>query len=376
MVPSTPAASAPKPNRPARPTALGDQRWTLGAFIVAVAVLAGIGGYAVRNARLLVQYGTAVEQHQSAIVHLSRVALSVTAVESATRAYVLTGDEGFLEPHRDEERAVRAELDALRGLAAAAADPSRAALDQLAGLVAERLALAAELQRLRREAGPGPAQAQVAGGAGRRLQQRIDDAVLTLHQAADRDLAAAWGRAEQAARELRTAALVGGAVALLLVGLAGAYAARDMRALRRADAAVRASEAELRTLSRQLERILDASLDAICVFDADGRFVHASAACERLWGWRPDELLGTPYIDKVLAEDRERSLAAAAAVMAGQATLDFRNRYRHKDGSVASACARSCSSSTTNWRAPPPRSSRRATAPRRPTARSRRSWPR
>ncbi|MBN8510807.1 MAG: PAS domain-containing protein, partial [Burkholderiales bacterium] len=143
-----------------------------------------------------------------------------------------------------------------------------------------------------------------------------------------------WGRAEQAAQDLRTAALVGGAVALLLVGLAGAHAARDMRALRRAEAAVRASEAELRTLSRQLERILDASLDPICVFDAEGRFVHASAACERLWGWRPDELLGTPYIDKVLAEDRERTTAAAAAVMAGQATLDFRNHVRRKDGSA------------------------------------------
>jgi PAS domain S-box-containing protein len=315
-------------------SALGDQRLTLGAFVVAVVVLAAIGSYAVRNARLVVRYGTAVEQHQSAIIHLSRVALAVTAVESATRAYVLTGDDAFLESQRDEEHAARAELDALRGPAAAAGDSSRAALERLAGLVAERLALAAELQRLRREAGLEPAQAHVAGGAGRRLQQQIDDAVLTLRQAADRELAAARDRAEQAADELRTAALVGGAVALLLVGLAGAHAALDMRALRRADAAVRASEAELRTLSRQLERILDASLDAICVFDAAGRFVHASAACERLWGWRPDELRGTPYLDKVLAEDRERTRASAAAIMAGRETLDFRNRYRHKDGSI------------------------------------------
>lgn len=52
------------PGRSAGPgSTFRDQRWTLGAFIVAVAVLAGISSYAVRNARLLVRYGTAVEQH-------------------------------------------------------------------------------------------------------------------------------------------------------------------------------------------------------------------------------------------------------------------------------------------------------------------------
>ena len=328
------AVGRPIPDRPTAATSiLTGQRWTVAAFLVAVAVLAGIGAYAVVNARLVVRYGGAVEQHQGAVLHLSRIAVAVTAVESATRAYALTGDEAFLAPHRDEAGAVQAELGALRGLAVGD-DASRAALDRLAGLVDERLALLAELQSLRREAGPGPAQARVASGEGRRLQERIDETVLALQAAADRELASARGRAEEAAQDVRGAALIGGAVVLLLLGLAGTGAALDMRALRRADAAVRASEAEQRALSRQLERILDASLDAICVFDAEGRFVYASAACERLWGWRPDELIGKRHIDQTLPEDHERTRAAVAEFKAGRSTVDFRNRYRHKDGRV------------------------------------------
>jgi PAS domain S-box-containing protein len=71
------------------------------------------------------------------------------------------------------------------------------------------------------------------------------------------------------------------------------------------------------------------------VFDAEGRFVFASPASERIWGYRPEELLGTPYLEKVVAEDRPRSLETAAAVMAGAVILDFRNRYERKDGTVA-----------------------------------------
>jgi diguanylate cyclase (GGDEF)-like protein/PAS domain S-box-containing protein len=77
---------------------------------------------------------------------------------------------------------------------------------------------------------------------------------------------------------------------------------------------------------------IDLLNDAVCAVDADGRFVYLSAACERIFGYRPDELVGTAMIDLVAPEHRARTLAAAADVMAGDARPNFENRYVHKDG--------------------------------------------
>jgi diguanylate cyclase (GGDEF)-like protein/PAS domain S-box-containing protein len=72
--------------------------------------------------------------------------------------------------------------------------------------------------------------------------------------------------------------------------------------------------------------------DAVCAVDAAGRFVYVSAACERMFGYLPEELVGTNMIDLVAPEDRARTLAAADDVMAGAAQPNFENCYLRKDG--------------------------------------------
>lgn len=84
----------------------------------------------------------------------------------------------------------------------------------------------------------------------------------------------------------------------------------------------------------QLVKALDLLLDVICIVDADGRFVAVSAACEQVFGYTQEELIGTPMLDLVFPADRARTLEAAATVVAGQALRNFENRYVRKDGKV------------------------------------------
>ena len=79
---------------------------------------------------------------------------------------------------------------------------------------------------------------------------------------------------------------------------------------------------------------IDLLLDAICAVDTDGRFVYVSAACERIFGYTQQELVGRPMIDLVAPADRERTLAAAARVMAGDEQFYFENCYVRKDGEL------------------------------------------
>lgn len=83
-----------------------------------------------------------------------------------------------------------------------------------------------------------------------------------------------------------------------------------------------------------LANVLDLLMDAICVVDAEGRFVYLSAACERIFGYRPEELVGTAMIELVAPQDRERTLQAAREIMSGEPKLNFENRYLRKDGQL------------------------------------------
>ena len=83
------------------------------------------------------------------------------------------------------------------------------------------------------------------------------------------------------------------------------------------------------------ENLVDLLLDAICVVDTCGRFVFVSAACQRIFGYSPEEMLGKSMIDLVHPEDRHQTLLAAKEVMDGISKPHFDNRYLRKDGSIA-----------------------------------------
>ena len=83
-----------------------------------------------------------------------------------------------------------------------------------------------------------------------------------------------------------------------------------------------------------LTKIMDSSLDVICAVNAEGRFVKVSAACEAVWGYTADELIGKPILDFVYPEDHEKTSKMADKVIAGNNAIGFENRYIRKDGSL------------------------------------------
>ncbi len=91
-----------------------------------------------------------------------------------------------------------------------------------------------------------------------------------------------------------------------------------------------------------LTKVTDLLLDVICVVDAEGRFVFISKACERVFGYTQQELLGRNMIELVWPADRERTLRAAAQIMAGQPQMHFENRYVRKDGRVVDIMWSAC----------------------------------
>jgi PAS domain S-box-containing protein len=90
----------------------------------------------------------------------------------------------------------------------------------------------------------------------------------------------------------------------------------------------------LRALEAESARHFNLSLDMICIAGFDGRFKHVNPAFERCLGYRPEELVGRPFLDFVHPEDREGTEREAAAIPDGNGTIHFRNRYLDKAGEV------------------------------------------
>lgn len=77
---------------------------------------------------------------------------------------------------------------------------------------------------------------------------------------------------------------------------------------------------------------VDLMLDTVFIVDARGVILHVSAACERAFGYLPDEMVGRPLFDFIAPEDLARTREEARSVMAGEARIGFENRYVRKDG--------------------------------------------
>ncbi|CAM5224949.1 PAS domain-containing protein [Alishewanella longhuensis] len=57
---------------------------------------------------------------------------------------------------------------------------------------------------------------------------------------------------------------------------------------------------QLLVREKQLQRLLEASLDAIVTMDSDGRVVRWSAAAERMFGWQSEEIIGQRLSDHLV----------------------------------------------------------------------------
>ena len=82
--------------------------------------------------------------------------------------------------------------------------------------------------------------------------------------------------------------------------------------------------------------LIEHSPDAFSLIDLRGEILHASGSTSRMFGYRPEELVGWNYLDLTHPEDRDRSRRALEEALAKpQDPLQWDVRVRHKDGSYS-----------------------------------------
>lgn len=82
------------------------------------------------------------------------------------------------------------------------------------------------------------------------------------------------------------------------------------------------------------DKLLDLILDVVCVVNKEGRFLSVSAASERVFGYRPEEMIGRTAFEFIHPDDRETAREIIERINQGHASPDHENRYLHKNGRI------------------------------------------
>ncbi len=80
------------------------------------------------------------------------------------------------------------------------------------------------------------------------------------------------------------------------------------------------------------DRLFNLSKDLIGIGTLDGYFIELNPIWESTLGYSIDELLGMPFMDLIHPDDREKTAEEMKKLNTGQDTINFINRYMHKDG--------------------------------------------
>ena len=93
-------------------------------------------------------------------------------------------------------------------------------------------------------------------------------------------------------------------------------------------------EAEVEARTRDRDRMWRNAQDILVVIDGDGRVLAINPAATALLGWATAEMVGSPALRFVHAEDRERLAEGGAALRDGAEPLRLTCRCLHADGSL------------------------------------------
>ena len=87
-------------------------------------------------------------------------------------------------------------------------------------------------------------------------------------------------------------------------------------------------------LNIDLADVMELMLDAVCIVDRNGYFVFVSAAFEAMFGYSPEEVIGTPMVRMVYPADKVKTLDTVDTIISGEIQPRFENRWVRKNGDV------------------------------------------
>ena len=224
------------------------------AFILALLLLSGIGFVSYRSTLDLTADAELVKHTHEVLERLESLLSLMTDAETGQRGFLITGNDEFLEPYDRAVKSIGDEFDHLKRLTSDNATQQQR-LEQLAPVMAKRLAAASKVIETRRSEGFDAAKAALIGNQGKQLHDYIRQIIGEMKDDELRLLSRHEAVTKTSTRRTLLVIVLGSVVALVCVVGAQWIIVLDLAKRRRAEALLQAANLEL---SVQTERALTA----------------------------------------------------------------------------------------------------------------------
>ena len=296
-------------------------------FASAIVFLTLIGTLSYHNTLVSSESDEWVRHTRTVSANLEGMLYAMTTIEATGAAYILSGNESYLDVWRSSTADLQTGAARLHELTRD--NPiQQARLPALDALIAQRVAFGDRIIALRRDRGLGIAAEEIRSGTDRNVAIEFRQYV---HQMLDEEArllvqrTATW---QSNVQTTRIVLVIGMALGLLITIAAWCGVMRDSSRRRRAENALRISEDQYRTLLDEAREY------AISMLDPQGKVVTWNSGAERIKGYSAAEIVDSNFSRFFSPEDIDRGRPAEILkATAADGRFEDQSRRVRRDGS-------------------------------------------
>lgn len=254
------------------------------SFVLAFVLVMLIAGASYLAVERLIEYADSTNHDAEFLKRVEDVQALVTDLETASRGYVITGDENFLQPYHAAAAKIDSQLSEL-ARQSNNREWEREQAAQLAQLAKARAGQAEKVVGLRRSQGAEAAAGVIAQGEGNQLQARIRELVSRIGAEQAQRAKAQRAGTDRVITSVRIVIIGGVLLALVIMILAIIVDVKGKRGHRADITARNEAEAKLRESDERLQTVIENMAEGLVLSDLKGQLLHWNPAALRLHGF-------------------------------------------------------------------------------------------
>nr|WP_051035360.1 GAF domain-containing protein [Crinalium epipsammum] len=289
-------------------------------------ILLLVGGFSYSSINQLIHASRLVAHTHEVLEGLESVISRLKDVETGQRGYVLTGDEGYLEPYTTAIPLIQQDIRQLRSLTNDNLQQQQQ-LDRLEPLIGRRVDLLGTPVQLRKTQGFDAALRFIKTGQGRQVMDQVRFLVAEMQQEERKLLQVRSHKANILAQQTIFVSISG--VVLSCGILASVY-----YLINREIAERKAAESSLKQERNFITAINDTASALVMVLDTNGQIVRFNRACEETTGYTFDEVRNRCFWNIfVIPTQIETVKAVVEELLATKSSNQNESCWATKDGS-------------------------------------------
>lgn len=274
-----------------KPARKSPGRIIVAGFVAALMILVIVGFASYDSLTKLLNDVKRQNNSREILALIAEIDTSVKDVQLGGRGFVITGEPEYLDSIATSVGSLVSKTKRLRELTSNNAE-QMARLDQLDTLVAQRVQLTHQIVDLRKTEGFEAAAQQVKQGIGVHVMIQIKDVLSALSADENRLLEARSTEMAKSARVATVIICIGSGAGFAILIFAWLLIRSDKAARLRTEKALKKAKLTAESLLATQRTVLASTLDPVVTIDHLGTIQSVSNSVERVFQWKPAELLG------------------------------------------------------------------------------------